>query len=157
MCCCSVNVNDRSRKGHMSRLAEIEAKRAALHAKRADEENEQLATDLEAIFELEQAQRVGLLKLPHCKGSPVRAAVRPAKPIEVKRFRARTKLSKDGKVDPQAANDAAAELGAVCQLYPPPGSELDKAMRESHPQCDAALGVLALKLASAEEVDEGKE
>jgi hypothetical protein len=141
----------------MSRLEDIEAKRAALRAKKADAENDQLATDLEAIFEFEQAERIGMLKLPYCTGSPVRAAVRPAKPIEVKRFRARAKVDKHGKVDAQTANDAAAELGATCQKYPPPGSDLDKSMRESHPQCDTALGLLALKLASAEEVDEGKE
>jgi hypothetical protein len=140
------------------RLKAIEEKRAALQAKVASAEDEQLAIDLEAIFELEQTQRVGLVKMAFVEaGTPVRAAVRAARPAEVKRFRARVKSDKHGKIDAQAANDAANELGITCQLYPEPKSEADERMRETHAQADAALGLLALKLAGAEEVEEGKE
>jgi hypothetical protein len=142
----------------VDRLKAIEEKRARLQAETAAAADEQLAADLEAIYEIEQGMRIGLVKMAYvAPGTPVRAAARAAKEAEVKRFRATARSNKRGEVDATSANDAAAVLGATCQVYPERDSEADKAMREAHPDCRVALGLLAIKLAGAEEVDEGKD
>lgn len=140
----------------MSTLAEIEARRADRKAALAEQRDEQRATDLTALDELEASlgdNSVASIDVPFTPGLPTLAACRKPTPAEMKRYRHQTKIKKiDGEMPDMAGP---AELVAdSCLKYPDEATF--KKMCEERPGIKVQLGLVALKLASAESAAEGK-
>jgi hypothetical protein len=141
------------------RLAEIEAARAKRRADSDRARDEQKATDLEAISELEIEHgdtNISTLECPYTPGLPVMLAVRTPKPAEMKRYRDGCKPDKNGRSD---ALGPAILLAEICRVYPPrdeDGTALYARVCEARPGVNVQLGVLAVKLAAGKAEDEGK-
>lgn len=134
----------------------LQAKRDAL---RADFEKLELAQeeiDLEKILELEieyGVENVTVVKGLFVPGGVTRVAARTPKPEEIKRYRHRVKPKKLGEVP--NAQEAAAELAAVCRIYPD-AAAWEKVLA-ARPGVDTQLGQKAVALAVGEEETEGKD
>jgi hypothetical protein len=139
----------------LSKLEEIEARRAARKAGLQEPRDEQRAADLEAVdaLEIEHGDsNVATLEVPFTPGLPTLLAARCPKPIELKRYRDTVKTKKDG--TPGDPIGAAIMVGGVCRVYP--DAETFAKVLEARPGVDVQLGLAALKLASAKAEDEGK-
>jgi len=140
------------------REAEIQARRAARKAELKKGEQAQRVIDLEALdsAEVEHGDsNVAYLDVPYTPGMPTMVIIRCPKPSEVKRYQDRVKPKANGKQSPDAAMDAARELGAATLLYPP--KELFTELLEQRPGLDMQAGVESLGLARATSADEGKD
>lgn len=140
-----------------SRLARIEAKRAARKANLDAQREEQLATDLEAIDLLEEQygdSNIRTLEVPFTPGLPVLCAVRTPDPAYIKRHRETLKPKRNAKEDPDAMA-AAIVLGAVARVYP--DAEVYAKLLEARPGIDVQLGLLAAKLVAGKIEETGKE
>jgi hypothetical protein len=138
-----------------TRLAKLRDRRATREAVQKDQADAQLADDLEAIADLEDANPETLFaytEVPFvCTGLPVRLMVKCAEPAALKRYRAKIKSRADGTIPDWHA--AAAELCDVCLLYP--SLEVLEQLRQKAPGITTMLGVQAAKLASGAEVEKG--
>ena len=140
----------------MSRLDEIEARRAARKAELQAQADVQRAEDLEALDGLEQEHgdtSVCYVDVPYTPGLPTLAVARVPQPAELKRYRQTLKVKADD-VDVNAATDAAAQLGAVVCVYPE--KEVFAKMCAARPDLKSQLGSRAVKLAQGRAADEGK-
>lgn len=141
----------------MSKLEEIEARRAARKAELQAQADEQRAVDLEALDALEVRHgdtSVCYVDVPYTPGLPTLVAARVPSPVELKRYRQSLKL--DGqKVDVQAGTEAAAQLGAAVREYPE--KDVFSKMCEARPDLAGQLGSRAIKLAQGKAADEGKD
>lgn len=138
-----------------SRLEEVEARRAKRRAAAKEAADDQKATDLEAIDELEMVHGVlRYVEVEHAPGLPVLAAVRCPKPVEFKRFQDRVRPKNvDGMLGDTAM--ATAEIGAVCQVYPV-DADIRAQLHEARPGLLVQLGGAALDLARGRAEAEGK-
>lgn len=139
-----------------TKLAEIEAKRAAYQAQCKRDADEQKATDLEAVFALECERgdsNVTVLEVPYTEGLPVLVAARCPSGPEMKRYRDRCKSKNADRLlgDTVAA---AEELAAVCRIYP--DVETYEKIKAARPGVHAQLGTAAVTLASGKADSEGK-
>jgi hypothetical protein len=142
----------------VSRLEDIEAKRAARKAASEAAADEQAATDLEAIDALEQEHgysNVSVLKVAFVGESlPTRVAVRAPSQGEVKRFRTMVAARKVRGQDVPGDHVAASEmLGASCLVYPT--RDVLEKLCEKRAGLLAQLGGVALQLAIAQDESEG--
>lgn len=143
-----------------TRLQAIERKRAEQRAAATAGAEDQEATDLEAIVELEAQHgfnNVAVLELPYLgEGLPVRVAVRAPTAAEFKRYRAKCVPMKDGRNNeiPGDPFAAAEQLAATCFVYP--ARDVLDTLCAARPGLLVQLGVQAAKLASAEEERQGK-
>lgn len=140
----------------MSKASEIQARRDARAKEVAEARETQLGADLEAIEALEIAEgytNISAIEIPFTPGFPVKLAVRTPEPKHLKRYRDTVKPKADGRPgDPVLA---AQQLAAVCLAYP--DKETYQALLEKRAGIDVALGVAAVKLATAQEEEKGKE
>jgi hypothetical protein len=136
------------------RLAEIEARRAARKASQEAARQEQRATDLEALDALEAEHgEVPYVDVAHpVEGLPTLAAGRPSKPAELKRYRSRIRVTKEGGIE--GAPEAAEELALACLTYP--SREVYDKLVAQRPGIAAALGGAIVEHASAKAREEGK-
>lgn len=140
----------------LTKREQLQAKRDALRAELERLEAAQEEIDLEKILELEiehGVSNITVIKVPFSPGSVTRVAARTPKPEEIKRYRHRVKPKKLG--DVPNTQDAAAELGAVCRVYPDE-SAWAKVLGE-RAGLDTQLGQRAVGLAVGEEESEGKD
>jgi hypothetical protein len=142
----------------MATREELDARRAARRASRAQAQKEQELIDLAAIDDLEVEhgdENIAVLLVPFTPGSVTRAAVRTATTPEIKRYRSKVRPRKvDGELGDTA--EAAEQLGRVCTVYPS-DEAVRKALFEARPALMAQLGIAALELAQGQAVSEGKE
>jgi hypothetical protein len=142
----------------MSRTtAEIQADRAERKAKLQAEADAQRVLDLEALDanEIQYGDtNVCYVDVPYTPGLPTMAQGRMPKGIELKRYREALKVNGE-KVDIQAANEAAALLGATVCVYP--DKDVFAKMCEARPDLKAQLGSRATKLAQGKAAEEGKD
>jgi hypothetical protein len=139
----------------MSKLEEVEKRRAERKAKVEAERNEQRAVDLEAIEALEIQHgdsSICMLEVPYTPGLPNLVAARCPNDAEVKRYRASVKPDKQGR--PGNAVAAAEQLAALVRVYP--DDEAYAAICAARPGIHAQLGATALGLAVGKAEDEGK-
>lgn len=143
----------------MSRLDDIKAKRAALLEQRRAAEEDQRATDYEAIYAIEDAtgEVLRVLEVEHVSGLPCTIGVRAPSAHEVKRYhdRLRLRVSRSGRPETADAIGAQEELGRACTVYPQ-GEVLDR-LEEARPGLRVSAGMAAVALAQAREADEGKD
>lgn len=140
----------------LTKSEEIQARRAARKAALDKEEETQAAIDLEEIDALEVEygdNNIGVIVVPFTPGSVTRVACRTPKPEEIKRYRHRAKPKKLG--DVPNGQEAAAELAAVCYVYPRNKEAWDLVLSQ-RPGLDTQLGLRAVALAVGEEEQEGK-
>jgi hypothetical protein len=140
----------------MTKLEEIEAKRAARKASLDTAAEDAKASDLEAIDELEQEHgdsNVKVIHVPYTAGLPTCVAVRTPKPAEAKRYRARVKTQPGSKHAPDYVV-AAEELAETCLVYPT--KELYERLVEARPGLATQVGLKALELSTGVEEAEGK-
>jgi hypothetical protein len=139
------------------RLKAIEAKRAAARAAEREKADEQKATDLEAIFDLEAlhgADNISTITVPYTEGLPVVCAVRTPVKVELKRFRDQMKTKLDRRNVAQVPDHVLPneQLAAVCLVYPD-GPTFEK-LCDARPGLAVQLGQLAYALGvGAEEAD----
>lgn len=140
----------------MSKLQEIEARRAARKAALAEQEDTQRAEDLEALDALEVEHgdsNIAHVDVAFTPGLPTLAAVKAPSRNVIKRYRDRVKPRKNGQAgDP---TEAAIELCGACRVYP--DAEVFAQMLEARPGLDSQLGLLALRLAVGVEEEKGKD
>lgn len=139
-----------------SRLAQIEAKRAARKAQIDDARNEQRATDLEAIDAIEAERgdsNVVMLEVPYSPGMVTLVAARCPSEAEVKRYRAMVKPDRQGRAGDAVA--AAELLASVTRVYP--DEDAYAVVRAARPAIHAQLGAMALTLAIGKAEEEGKD
>lgn len=138
-----------------SPLELAEAKRAERKAQARKAYEAQRVLDVEAIDALEAEHgdsSVGVINVPHTEGLPTCVAVRCPKPVELKRFRVRV-TPKNDKDKPDAA-EAAAELAAVCRIYP--DADTYARLCDARPGLATQLGSKAVDLATGKAESEGK-
>ncbi len=138
-----------------TKTEEIQARRNARKEELDKVEDVQAAIDLEAIDALEVEHgdnNIAVIVVPFTPGSVTRVAARTPKPEEIKRYRFRTKPKKLG--DMPNTIEAAAELCAVCRVYP--NDEQWARVLSERPGLDTQLGQMAVKLAVGSEEEEGK-
>ncbi len=141
----------------MSKVAELEAKRAKLQAERAAAEEAQYEVDLEARIELEELHGiVAHVKVARFRpGQPTHAYLRTPTRDEYKRFKAQIFASSSGKkgaVSPQVASEM---LATACWIYPSEKDAQD-AMLDAFPGLLTPMSSAAAGLAQGEEETEGK-
>ena len=145
-----------------TRLAAIEAKRAARKATQDEARQEQLCTDLEALDALEiehgdeKVRRVDLKSYvpvsPDGTKLPTFVVVRMPSRIEFKRFQDMAKTTKDGKQgDGLKAIDL---LASACIVYPDAATY--EKLREEVPGVHVSAGTEAARMAAAEAEEEKK-
>jgi hypothetical protein len=138
----------------MTRLDEVRARIAAAREAEDAQRDEQLASDLEAVFTLAEEYGQSRVRRVEIKawtpGIPAVAAVRCPSKAEVKRFQARMREAKADRVK------ALEELAAVCTVYPEAG-ERREALFAACPALPVQLGQEAASLAIGEAQEEGKE
>jgi hypothetical protein len=143
--------------GATDRIAEIEARRNARKAALLAQEDEQRATDIEALDKAEVEHgdsNVCHMDVPYTPGMPTMVIARCPSPVHVKRYQDRVKPKANGRASPDAPMDAARELTAMVLVYP--SKEVFAELVEQRPSLDLQLGVEALGLAQASRADEGK-
>jgi hypothetical protein len=133
------------------RLAEIEAKRAARREAIEVQRREQLATDLEHLFELEEQHGASRLVRVDLKaftpGLPALIVMRTPSKLEMKRYQDQCK----GKGDPVAAANL---VGTTCLLYP--SKDVYEKVLEASPGIHVVAAVAAIERAAGKAVEEGK-
>jgi hypothetical protein len=149
-----------SDKKAADRLAAAKKRRAEVQAEFNAERDNQLATDLEAITELEIElgdSRVSAVDLPYNPGLPLKAAVRRPDKAEIKRYRKQTEPRKDGK--PPDFTAAHEMIGEACCVYPDPEKqpELFEALCEALPALKGQLGIVAIQMSVGVEEDAKKD
>ncbi|OFX05627.1 MAG: hypothetical protein A3E78_14485 [Alphaproteobacteria bacterium RIFCSPHIGHO2_12_FULL_63_12] len=142
----------------MSRVAELEAKRAALQAAKAEAEEAQYEKDLEARIALEEEHgTIAAVKVSRfVPGQPTHAYLRTPNANEYKRFKAQifaAQAGKKGGVTPSVATEMLAES---CWLYPAEKEARD-AMLEVFPGLLSPISAAAVALAQGTEEAEGKD
>lgn len=142
----------------MTKLEEIEQRRAKRRAEQDKARAEQEVTDLEAIDALEAAQADPLYTMTangFKLGVPVKVAFRAPTPLEYKRY-----CDMVGKA--QSKNDAAARMKAQemlamsCWAYPAPDADERKAVLDAYPGVLISLAIECAKVAEMRSEDEGK-
>jgi hypothetical protein len=137
--------------------AQRQAVRAALEAQREEQE----ASDLEAIADLEVEHgpsNVSVLRINYAPGLPSLIAVRvPSKP-EMKRYRDMIKPGTDSRNKVKVGDFDAAytQVGRTCLVYPPEG-DLREALYDQRSAVQLEAGHAAVKLGETREADEGKD
>lgn len=138
----------------MSHLAQIEKERAERKSALAEARNEQRATDMSRLNELEIEHgdsNVAFVEVDRFSpGLPTIAVVRSLRKSELKRFR---DMTRPNGADAAAAADMAADSA---WLYPDKGSDEHKALIEAVPGIATRAGVAAVHLAAGMEQAEGK-
>lgn len=140
----------------MTKLEEIEARRAARKSQSAKDAEVEKCVDLEAIDALETEHgdsNIKVIHVPYSAGLPTCVAVRTPKPIEAKRYRDRVKPRPDSKAAPDYVA-AAEELADICLVYP--NAERFKALCEARPGLATQVGLKALELSTGVDEAEGK-
>lgn len=100
-------------------LEAANARRAKRKAAAAEARNAQLVIDTNAIADIEELRgdaSVRAIDVPHHAGLVAKIAVRCPEDFEIKRYRVRTKVQKDGKPGDQIF--ASEEIGESCLVYP---------------------------------------
>ena len=142
------------------RLAAAKKRRAEAQAAFNTGREDQLATDLEAITDLEIEHgdsHISAVDLPYNPGLPMKAAVRRPNKAEIKRYRKQTEPRKDGKQpDFTAAHEM---IGEACCVYPDPEKqkELFEALCEAMPAIKGQLGIVAIQMSVGVEEDAKKD
>ena len=140
----------------MSKIDEIEARRAQRKAQARAIVEEQRVRDIEALDSLEVEHgdhNVAAVELSYpVPGAPTLCVVRCPKPTELKRWQDRVKPRK-GK-DPDNAR-AIEELAGPCTLYP--DADTLKALLTERYGLKAQLGLAALRLHDAQVEEQGKD
>jgi hypothetical protein len=141
----------------MSKLEELRAKRAEMHAASAAARDAQMAVDLEAIMALEEkgGEPLHIMHAPmHKPGVVVSVGYRAATRSEYKRY-----LDTVAKAPERSRADATRRaqdvIAAACIVYPAE-PEAREAYFEAFPGALVALVVQLHKLAELEAEDEGK-
>lgn len=144
------------------RIAAAQAKRAALQAQTEEAYQEQLASDLEALADIEaehgfdRVARVNLGGWVPDVGLPTLVAVRVPRSSEVvyKKFEQQINGHKEG--SPQRLT-AQHDLGLACLVYPPKTDEAArKAVLEYAPGILSAAAFEVVKRAQGNAAEEGK-
>lgn len=143
----------------MATVEEIQKRRAERKAGLEADRQAQLAKDLEAIDACEVAHgdtNVAAIEFHFVPGLPCMAAVRTPDPDEIARYRTKMKpkVDRKGNIIPADANEAAAQLGRSCLIYP--DAETFARVLEARPGIEVPLGQAAAGLASASEEEQGK-
>jgi|SRR6185295_18233678 len=135
-----------------SKIAAIEAKRAARKEATAKARDDQYAKDLERVDELETEHgddQVGVLKLPSYEpGLPTLVVVRTPAPAIFNRFR--QMVRKAGK-NTEAMGAAKDLLASSCVAYP--DEETYGRMKEVWPSIHDNVGIEAIRLSESEGKD----
>ena len=143
------------------RIAAANKKREAQSKAEAKEKEEQEATDLEAISELEYEHgfdRIIRIKLSTWKpgiGAPTSIAVRVPLGSEMNctKFIHRINKSKEGSPEKISAQ---VDLAKECWVYPPMGSDAQKAAAEIAPLIYSNAAYQIIRAAQGQEESEGK-
>jgi len=140
----------------MTKLEEIEARRAERKAALDDQRKAQLAEDLEALDALEVEHgdaNVARVNVPYTPGLPTFVVVRAPKAAEFKRYKERIKSRRDGTPgDPVFAAD---ELGECTRVYP--DKETFSKMLEARPGLTTPMGVASSNMGTGRADESGKE
>ncbi len=141
----------------MSKLEDIEKRRAERKAASAKDRAEQEERDLEAIDALEAANGEDLTTMTvagFAKGLPVRVALRPPSAAYYKRF---SDLVRRAGNDQTKRGQAQEQLGECCWAYPTPeNKDTRDAMKDAFPGTLISLAIEAAKLAELRSEEEGK-
>jgi len=135
----------------MSSLEAVEAKRAARKAALKAQEDEQRATDLEAIDALETElgdSNIAIIELPYTPGLVVLAAAKTCPPTALKRYQDQMKRNPEDRVA------AVSAVAGVCTAYPE-GAALE-ALIAARPGVKVQIGLEALRLCAGKADSEGK-
>lgn len=140
----------------MSKIEELQAKRAALRAEEEAAEEMQAEIDLAALVSAEEEHGFGSVRAIRFKGfrrgTPTMAIViAPARG----HYREYLKNVRGGKND-AAKGEASERLGESCMVYPPHGSDMRRAMVEARPGVYVVAGIEVAKLAEGGIEDEKK-
>lgn len=140
--------------GVSDREAAIRAKRAARAEATSAKAAEQRATDLEAIYDLEDRYgetNISTIEIPYVDGLPVVCAVKTADEGAVKRYDHETKPKKGQDPDRVAA---AERVAAVCVVYPE--RDVFDQMCAARYVLKRQAGIAAIELATGAVEAEGK-
>lgn len=135
----------------MSKLEEIQERRAARKAALKEKEDAQLVIDLEAIDALEQDLgdgNVETVRARYVEGLPVLVAVKTPSKTRLKVYKDRLREAKPN------PTKAAEEIGLACLVYP--DKETFASLDEARPGMSTEVGLAALKLATSREAAEGE-
>jgi hypothetical protein len=141
----------------MSKIAELEAKRAAKLAEKAKAEEAQYEKDLEARIDLEDEHgTIAAVKVSRfVLGQPTMALLRTPNKDEYKRYKAQMfnhASGKKGGLTPQAVQE---QLADACWVYPA-GKEAKSEMLDAFPGLLTPLSMAAAALAEGVAEEEGK-
>jgi hypothetical protein len=143
----------------MTKIEEIEARRAARKAELAKAQADQFAADLEALDALEVEHgdgAVARLDLErYVKGQPTFAVLKTPSGAQYKRFcdMVSKAVEKNNQVARRAAQDTLAES---CWIYPA-NSDQRKAMLDEFPGLLVSIAVRATQLVEGRAAEEGKD
>ncbi len=139
----------------MTKIEELEAKRAKVLAEREKAETEQAERDLEARFALEDEHGpVAEIKMRVFKaGQPTRAYVRMPESGEYRRFK---DLVQKHEKQPKKVQDAADQLARATWVYPA-DDEAKAAMLDAFPGLLTTIANVAVAMANGKDADEGKD
>jgi len=111
------------------------------------------------ILEKENITKFSRLILPHItEGLPITLVIKPATPDMLRRYRtrvAKAKRNKYDQIDPAESIAAVEELASKCVVFP--DKDVLARIFDEYPTAKADTGVLAIKLAQPNEVEEGKD
>lgn len=138
----------------MTKIEELEKKRADVLAARAKAEEAQYEKDLEARFALEDEHGpCAEIKMPVYKGGqPTRAYVRTPAPAEYRRFK---DIVQRNEKNASKQAEAGEQLARSAWVYPA-GDEAKASMLDAYPGLLTIITVAAAELAQGARVDEGK-
>jgi hypothetical protein len=141
-----------------TKIAELEAQRAARKAAHDAARDEQTAADLAAIYALEVSldDELAVLHVPRYRaGLPAAVAVRPPTEPEYRRFVQMIRRAKDNLEARGAAQDMLAE---VCWVYPPKEeAETRRKLVEAFPGIIPTMALEVSRLAELRTEREGKD
>jgi len=148
------------KKTAAQRKADAEARIAKSRDARDEQRDEQEATDLEAIADLEENGGEALHTMTcsgFAPGVPVRIAFRAPTRSEYKRYSDLTGKAAKNKNDVKGHRDAQEQLARSCWVYPPANPpELREAVLEAFPGAIISMAIEAVKLAELRSEEEGK-
>jgi hypothetical protein len=141
----------------MSKIEELEAKRAEKLAARAKAEEAQYEKDLEARIRLEDEHGTlaGVKVVGFVPGQPTHAFVKAPLPAQYKRYKDLVQRAGDEKRGATKRADAIDQLAQDAWIYPESAEER-AAMLERFPGILTPIFVAAVRLAEGKNEDEGK-
>jgi hypothetical protein len=141
----------------MSKIDELNERRAKLREAEAELETQQAEIDLAALVDAETELGFGSVRSlnfrGYRKGSPTLAIIRAPSRADYREYLLKVREAKNDRVKGEAAE----RLGESCMVYPPHKSESRTAMLEARPGVYVVAGIEAAKMAEASSEDAKKD